>query len=394
MSDALDRILAEARAELGTREAQGVDWSTVDAALFDRLDRERRAERATFASPRQRGLTLAAVGLAAAAVIVAVLAGKTREPFDDGRVASVEGAGTIVAIDGAGTMQIDGKPVTGGAAVKLGDVLETGTAKATLDRPGRLTLTMEPQSRIVVTHVQGALVLSVERGAVEAQVVPVIAGEAFAVDVEHSRVAVHGTHLRVERAGERVIVDLNEGVVSIGEAPRAGSLVGTLVNAPAHVEFLAADAAGTLTQTHDVASVRAPEARAAAIASGVVAPPRPEAFATRPAPAALPGEPRAGVRPPPTGTYAKIPVPAPEPSPEEAIAVAVRQCLAERPHPENVTIVVSTRLHLDLADDGSVRAARFDPPVAPDVNACAAPAIYRQRFGHGGAVAIPVDFTE
>jgi hypothetical protein len=235
-------------------------------------------------------------------------------------------------------------------------------------------------------------VLSVERGAIEAQVVPVIAGEAFAVDVEHSRVAVHGTHLRVERAGERVIVDLSEGVVSIGEAPRAGSLLGTLVNAPAHVEFLAADAAGTLTQTHDAASVRAPEARAAAIASGVVAPPRPEVFAARSA-AAQPGEPRPGVRPPP-GTYAKSPVPAPEPSPEDAIALAVRQCLAERPHPENVTIVVSTRLHLDVADDGSVRAARFDPPVAPDVNTCAAPAIYRQRFAHGGAVAIPVDFTE
>jgi hypothetical protein len=393
MTDALDKILAEARAELGTREAQSIDWSTVDAALFDRLDRERRAERRTFASPRRRGLTLAAVGLAAAAAIVAVLAGKTREPFDDGGVVSAESAGTIVAIDGAGTMRIDGKPVTGGAAVKLGDVLETGTAKATLDRPGRLTLTMEPQSRVVVTHVQGALVLSVERGAIEAQVVPVIAGEAFAVDVEHSRVAVHGTHLRVERAGERVIVDLTEGVVSVGEAPRAGSLIGTLVNAPAHVEFLAADAAGTLTQTHDDASVRAPEARAAAIASGVVTPPRPGTFVARPA-SALPGEPRPGVHPPPPGTYAKIPVSAPEPSPEDAIAAAVRQCLADRPHPENVTVVISTRLHLDLAEDGSVRAARFDPPVAPDVNTCAAPAIYRQRFGHGGAVAIPVDFTE
>ena len=47
-----------------------------------------------------------------------------------------------------------------------------------------------------------------------------------------------------------------------------------------------------------------------------------------------------------------------------------------------------------LIDEPSPGAARFDPPVAPDVNTCAAPAIYRQRFGHGGAVAIPVDFTE
>jgi len=47
----------------------------------------------------------------------------------------------------------------------------------------------------------------------------------------------------------------------------------------------------------------------------------------------------------------------------------------------------------DLADDGTVRFARFDPPVAPDVNACSAQAIYRERFGRGGAIAIPIDFT-
>jgi hypothetical protein len=28
------------------------------------------------------------------------------------------------------------------------------------------------------------------------------------------------------------------------------------------------------------------------------------------------------------------------------------------------------------------------------VNTCAASAIYKQRFGHGGAVAIPIDVTE
>jgi hypothetical protein len=395
MSDALDKLVAEARTELGTREALNVDWEAVDAALFERLDAERRAERAQFAPQRRRGLTLAAVGLAAAAAIVSVLAGKTRETLDERAVASVESAGTIVAIEGPGRVLIDGKPVGGGAVVKLGDVLETGTTKVTLERPGKLTLTLEPQSRTVVTHVQGPLVLSIERGAIEAQVVSVAAGEAFAVDVEHSRVAVHGTHLRVAREGGRVVVDLNEGVVSVGEAPRTGSLIGTLVNAPAHVEFMAADAAGTLTQTHDFAAVRPPAPHVPAVASGVVAPPQPEPPAPRPA-SVLPGEPRPEVHTAPgaVASASKLAAPAPEPRPEDAIASAVRQCLTERPHADNVTIVVSTKLRLELADDGSVRAARFDPPVAPDVNACAAQAIYKQHFGHGGAVAIPVDFTE
>ena len=67
--------------------------------------------------------------------------------------------------------------------------------------------------------------------------------------------------------------------------------------------------------------------------------------------------------------------------------------MAERPRADNVTVVVSTTLHLDLADDGTVRSARFDPPVAPDVNACAAQSIYRARFAHGGAIALSIDFT-
>ncbi len=67
--------------------------------------------------------------------------------------------------------------------------------------------------------------------------------------------------------------------------------------------------------------------------------------------------------------------------------------MAERPRADNVTIVVNTTLHLDLAEDGTVQFARFDPPVAPDVNACSAQAIYRVRFGRSGTITIPIDFS-
>jgi hypothetical protein len=82
----------------------------------------------------------------------------------------------------------------------------------------------------------------------------------------------------------------------------------------------------------------------------------------------------------------------PDPNAEATVASVVRACMAERPRIENVTILVSTTLHLELNDDGAVRTARFDPPVAPDVNGCAAQAIYKTRFAHGGAVAIRIDF--
>jgi ferric-dicitrate binding protein FerR (iron transport regulator) len=392
MSGGLDKLLAEARADLGAEVADRVDWDAVDAKLFARIEQERRTERARFAPQRRRGLTLAGVGLAAAVAVVALLAGKTRDSLEaDDMAVSDSAAGSVIAIEGGGTVLVDGRPVAGGAGLRLGDVLETRGARATIERPGKVTLTLEPGSRTVVTHVQGALILALERGAVEAQVVPVAGGEAFAVDVEGSRVAVHGTHLRVARDAERVVVDLNEGVVSIGDAPRAGSLLGALVNAPAHIEFMAADRAGTLTQTHDPAAVRAPEPQAPAAASLSIASRRPVASALR-APAAPPGEVRPEARSP-AGASAKPVAASPEPSPEEAISGAVHACMAERPRADNVTVVVSTTLRLELADDGTVRFARFDPPVAPDVNACSAQAIYRERFGHGGAVAIPIDFT-
>jgi hypothetical protein len=83
----------------------------------------------------------------------------------------------------------------------------------------------------------------------------------------------------------------------------------------------------------------------------------------------------------------------PSVDPSAAIVAAVRTCMSERPHADNVTVVVNTTLHLDLADDGSVRIARFEPPVAPDVNACAAQSIYKSHFTHGGSIALPIDFT-
>ena len=394
MSDALDKLLDEVREDLGTQEARSVDWSAVDEKLFARIDArvqdERRAERARFAPQRRRGWTLAAVGVLAAAAIVALVVGKTGEPVAMDDAAASESAGTVVAVQGDAVL-VDGKPAGIGATLRLGDVIETRGGEVTVERPGKLTLTLEPGTRTAVTHVKGALVLALDRGAVEAQVVPVSAGEAFAVDVAGSRVAVHGTHLRVARATEhdpRVVVDLNEGVVAVGEAPRQGSVVGTLVNAPAHVEYDAADPARSLQQTHDPSAVRPPARTETTAATPPVAF-RPEPPLTHPAVPAV--EPRP--EPHPSSSPVKAPSPATAANAESAVAAAVRTCMANRPSADNVTVVVSTTLHLDLYDDGSVRAARFDPPVAPDVNACAAQAIYRERFGHAGTAAIRVDFS-
>jgi len=100
------------------------------------------------------------------------------------------------------------------------------------------------------------------------------------------------------------------------------------------------------------------------------------------------GEPRGEARVAPAAGSG----PAPSAAPEADLVGIVRRCMAERPRAENVSILMRTTLRLTLGDDGWVQSARFEPPVAPDVNACAAQSIYRTHFDHGGEATIAVDF--
>ena len=404
MKDPLDKVLDEARRHLGTSEARDVDWKAVDRELFARIQEEQAVEQSRFAPVVGRGRWTRVVAATAAAA--AVFGFMVLDGREHGRESSQRGGdsggGRVVSLEGEGQMLIDGRPVARGATLRLGDVIEVRGGPVTVERPGKLTMRIEPGSRAAVTHTDGALVLALAEGAVEAQVVPVPNGEAFAVDIAGARVAVHGTHLRVARIGEHVDVDLNEGVVVVGHAPRAGMVVGSLVTAPAHAEFTAADLSGTLSVTHDGAAVRPPVALGPASPVATLAPP---ASPASPLPGATPPVVAPGVAPHPASAVVAHVDPRPsaagatpavapvEATPEQVVTNAVRACMSERPHAENVTVVVRTTLHLDLADDGTVRAARFEPPVAPDVNGCASPAIYKARFAHGGSTSIEVDFS-
>ncbi len=407
MSDRLDKLVREARSELGAREAQNINWDSVDAALFDRIRKERRAERLSSSSFRPRAWHFAALAVAGAA-IVAVALGRRRGPISvPGTIAGQdESAGAIVGMDreGEGVVLVNGAPAMRGAVVRPGDVIEPRDVSVTLERAGKLTMILEHESRARF-HVEhssadapptgGTLVLTLEQGAVEARVVPVATGQAFAVDIEDSRVAVHGTHFRVARTGERVAVDLSEGVVSIGQLLKGGALPATLVAAPAHADFVTTNVPGTLTVTHEPSALRTPVAIRSAVSIAATA--RPQAPRTRtetPSTRAASGE--AGADRPEMHTGQAAPpaaAPRSDADVEVDLANAVRACMAERPHAENVIVVVRTVLLLDLSTDGSVRSARFEPPVARDVNECATKSIYKTHFAHDGTAAIPIDFT-
>jgi hypothetical protein len=418
MKSSLSTVVARARDQWGVDESRGVDWPTIDGLLFARLEREQDAERARFVSSRRGPWALVAATGAAIAVVVAILAGQGRERVGtDPEIGSPDVGGKIARTSGDDPVLVNGSPARTATLVLLGDSIETRGSEVEITRAG-LTVDIERNSQVVVRHARGPLVLALEQGAVRARVAPVANGEAFGVDVSSSRVAVHGTVLRVARVGSRADVDLNDGVVSIGDAPRTGPVLGTLVTAPAHVQFTVSDAAGTMTITHDASAVRPPPAWPSAIeaadplrdepshASAPVPSSRGGAVATSPVPTPAPAPARTEARmaalPSPgpgqdadsgaAGSVPGQPVATAEATANDAVEAAVLTCMGKRPRDENVTVFVHTTLYLDIGDDGSVRSARFDPPVAPEVNDCASSAIYRSHFPRDTAVAIPVEF--
>jgi hypothetical protein len=391
--DAIDALVREMRDE--TEAPPAVDWAAVDERLFARIREAERAEEVAARGRRVVWWPIAAALAVAAGVAFVVASPRESAPLDQVGTGSsgVLGADGAKLLSGEG-VTIDGHAASRGDVVRVGAIVETSTDRAELERPGKLTMWIEPSSKVSVTRGGSALVVALERGALEAQVVPVPEGEAFAVDVGPSRVAVHGTHLRVARDGEQVAVDLTEGIVSIGAPPRTGSTFGDLVTAPAHADFTSGNLAATLSVSHSPASVRAPFVPP--VVAGVdspAAPPSPH-LSTPPARPQVATSVTAPKGPTTAASVDPQPeAPAIDPHAESTIANAVRACLAAHPPAANVTVTVNTVVALDVGANGFATMARFTPPLAPDVQACAAAVVYKTRFASTGAVSIPVELT-
>ncbi|MBX3190594.1 MAG: hypothetical protein KF819_26575 [Labilithrix sp.] len=408
-SPAIDALVDEARSDLQPA-IDDARWKAMEERLFARIDDEAPPRRRAWRRPR--ALEIGAIVLAAAAAVAIVARREPSAERDRSAVVQVDTAavaGSLRATEGPGEVRVSGVKATQGHVLRAGDLLEADRARAVLERPRRVAWLLESDTaqaaRARVKSAGDTLVLGLEDGAIEAQVTPVPAGEAFAVDVATPsslvRVAVHGTHLRVTRAGTRVVVDLTEGVVSIGAPPRIGTTYGTLVTAPAHVEFDALDLQGTLRVDHAPASVRAavPLSPDSSIASRPAAPPAPRDVKTAP-PHREPDHAIGAVRPPPPRPahddpppIAKVDPTKPPLPPREAIAAAVRQCAASLSRSSDVRVTVTSTLRLKTGASGDVEAAQFDPPLRPEIQACAAQAIYDAKLDAGATVTIPIEFS-
>lgn len=421
---ALDAVVREAKELLVVREpgastharqdpSAELDWDRLEARVMASIEKEKPALLLDVEAARARsGLFSREGALRTGALLLSIAAGIALFVRKDRDVAwidvvpgSVERApaSALRATDGVGEARIEGVVATPGYVVREGDSVDVERVRAVFERSRKVVWFVEQQkpdatdaARVHVKEAGEPLVLSLESGAVEAQVAPVERGEAFAVDIETERgivrVAVHGTHLRVARSGSHVVVDLTEGVVSIGVPPRKGSTYGTIVTAPAHVEFDADDLT-SLRVDHAPSSVRA----AVPLGNFDHAPPPPRTEPTVASSASSeeppPPSPQTPAKEPPSSPQGK-PEPTREPSsPRDVIFAAVRACATGRGRADDVRVSVTSSLRLRISSSGRVESAQFSPPLSPDIQACASKTIYKTKFSEKGLVTIPIEFS-
>jgi hypothetical protein len=400
---ARERALAELTREAAETPMPELDWDRLEARVLSACDVETPASKATPPKPAARRPSWVSspwpIGIAAAAAAALVYgATEMRAPRP---ARQVDAHFTLPA-----------PPIGEFASLDVGEVAETAGTAAVYDRPGPVRLTLAPNSRAIVVAndlregPRGGITLALSRGSIHAAVTQHSDGEIFAVEVDQTRVAAHGTAYSVTREAGRLVVDISEGTVAIGPVGHRGATHGWLLTAPARAAFSldGARQATWLEATPPVAVAAAPE-RAPEPAARAAAGAR---TASRLAPSAPRGEPH---------SVAKIDESATSAGPgastwgegvsaasgrdaaeREAAAIAaivqkLESCYERQIGAGAVQFSVESSLVLTLAPSGAIREGIFTPPLSPTLMSCADKAIGAAHFPSGDAerqVRIPV----
>lgn len=333
----LHRLTREARAE----QAAELDW----ARLEDRLVRH--AERAKPAAPRPLfplawAVTVtAAIGTAAALWLVTGQASVKPRPA---------------------VADLAHSPGQDARALPLGKRLEAGAKPVVIDHAGRANWTLEPGSAASMVENRDRITIRLEQGSLLARVVPNPRPETFVVEAAGTRVAVHGTVFRVAMVGARVVVEVMEGTVGVGPL---GAPARFLLEAPTHGQF-AADGSSGSRDGIPLALVDPPTPSQPKHAAPHLTPTAPAGSGALPGAATpRPLEPtindiEAGVAP---------------------IVDVASTCFAQHTRgADGVQITVRTALTLTIDPSGAVSDVHFQPPLSPEVEACAAASIAGVTF--------------
>jgi hypothetical protein len=315
---ALDQLLTEVRAAA----PPDLDW----AALETRLPT------GPVPAPGERSLRPRLLLAAAALAVVGLAFAWSQNPESPEAVALEMRA------------ELPSGPVNGDQ-LAAGTAVSTAAEGRTFEHPLRADWTLAPHSRATLVTSGDVVVVRLDSGSLTARIVPSTRPESFAVEAADVRVAAHGTVFSVTLGASAVAVAVEEGKVLVG--PRATPGVGKLLASPASERFT--------------------------LLGALVGEERPER-ANRPAPRVphLPPELATSATPHPSATGSTT---APT---SEVIADAMGRvvalasaCFSERTSAsDGVRVTAHTVLSFVAAPDGAVTAIRFEPPLAPNVQAC------------------------
>lgn len=236
-----------------------------------------------------------------------------------------------------------------GSLLAPNQVLEARDHDLTVKHAGVAVWQLRAPGRIRVIENGARISVALERGRIEAEVVPQKRPEVFAVEIEQIRVAVHGTVFSVERQGDSAHVTVKEGSVRLGASAQRGATQGQLLIAPAHIRI-------------NVRPAAAPEE---ANVAGEAPPRAMHAGGGKPAPSAR------------NASNPREPVLPQRPTSRESeriwatVAQRISQCFASQTGGDpNVRVSFGTQISIRLTPEGTVVVDGFNPPVPQPVNDC------------------------
>jgi len=287
----------------------------------------------------------------------------------------------VAAVAPRAAAQLASGPLNGDQ-LALGTRLTAGDQSLVVEHQGRARWTLEPHATAFVSNAGEFLTVQLESGALSAAVVPNTKPETFAVEAGGTRVAVHGTAFRVERAGDRVLVQVSEGTVAV-EPTQTHSEPSFLLRRDSRGSFALDGRTGSVEGNASVVvGDAAPRShRQIALAQR----------ATRPAKAIPAPAPAGGAAPaaaaPIVAAQATQSLPL-QPSIsdiESGVSSAIdllNGCFRDQTHSAGIRVSASTSMTLSVADDGSVQSVTFSPPLAPTVEDCAVVGLRTLAFAH------------
>lgn len=327
-----ERVLDELTRELRSSPSPELDW----AAIESRLPRTPAPDGKPRFPTTRLFLSAAAFGVLAAALSFRITAGERPVPA------------------------VGERPLPVAAGPLNGDSLQPGTAVHAKGEPksvehrARATWTLSPGSRASIVQRGDRLVVRLHHGSLRVNVVPSTARETFAVEAADVRVAAHGTVFEVAIAAEGVGVDVSEGRVLVG--PRGTPGIGKLLQSPSVQRF------SLIGELLEKPAPKTPERVPEEQVTPEPAEPEPAAHVT------------------PEAEASEQPSAADGERIMKDVIALTSSCFRQRTvASDGVEVTAHTALTVHTAGEGAIASVRFDPPLAPSVEACVSSALPELR---------------